>query len=60
MEAYKSGGGMRGWADKQTDGDREAARCGLKNQREGWNKKTVASGCLYASALLAHFVCSYT
>lgn len=46
MEGYKSGGGISGWADKQTDGDREAARCGLTNQREGWEKKTVACVCI--------------
>lgn len=42
MEGYKSGGRISGWADKQTGGDREAAHCGLANQRAGEKEKTVA------------------
>lgn len=38
---YESGGGISGRADKQADGDREAARCGLTNQRNQ-KKETVA------------------
>lgn len=35
MQGYEPGGGISGWADKQTEGDREAAHCGLTNQKEG-------------------------
>lgn len=61
MEGYKSGGGISGWADKQTDGDREATHCGLTNQKGGMDEENCGV-CVYvcASALMILFLSSYT